>query len=528
MKINNIALCIIIFLLLFSVYCALNIGLSWDEVQRHWQGAMRTDYFKSLEFGKFEFKRGGWSEIEPGLYDTFNFAITDLLLKIFPGKLIGIKHSINLTFSLLSLIGLFLLSKKIFNKEIAYLATLLCFLNPFFFGHMSMNPIDTIISFSLIWFAYSIYLYCVNFEKKRLRFLILASFFMGFGLGTRLPFLIVPVPIMLTALIYVISKYSSKFENYKIYKKIFFDFLIFTSIAFFLMVLAWPFFHNTPSILLEAFNISTVVKYPHGPVQDIINGDYYEMTKTPRTYFFSFFIFRMPIFILILFFTLIITLKVNNNFFTSKFSQFKKKIIIIFSIVFFPVILHLIFQVKIYNGIRLFLFIIPFLSLLLAIGLYYLLQNFRKSVYVKYLLVTSTIFFLLFLQRFFYLTPYHYDYSNFFNIKFSNTEKLYIHDYWAASYKELMESIKANPDLKEIKADFCGGHFFTLKYLAHKYSGKKVTLVPYKQADYIIMINTVTNVLNNKSSCFLLRPGKDIVTVERLGVKFSVLRKLDK
>ena len=150
MKINNIALCIIIFLLLFSVYCALNIGLSWDEVQRHWQGAMRTDYFKSLEFGKFEFKRGGWSEIEPGLYDTFNFAITDLLLKIFPGKLIGIKHSINLTFSLLSLIGLFLLSKKIFNKEIAYLATLLCFLNPFFFGHMSMNPIDTIISFSLI------------------------------------------------------------------------------------------------------------------------------------------------------------------------------------------------------------------------------------------------------------------------------------------------------------------------------------------------------------------------------------------
>ena len=118
-------------------------------------------------------------------------------------------------------------------------------------------------------------------------------------------------------------------------------------------------------------------------------------------------------------------------------------------------------------------------------------------------------------------SPYH---SSWLNV----TKKLYIHDYWASSYKELMDLIKKNPDLKEIKADFCGGHFFTLKYLAQKYSGNKITFVPYKKADYIIMINTVTNVLDNKSSCFLLRPGKDIVTVERLGVKFSVLRKIYK
>ena len=292
------------------------------------------------------------------------------------------------------------------------------------------------------------------------------------------------------------------------------------------MILAWPYVHSSPDILVKA--LTSYVLYPHGPVLEIMNGNFYETANTPRTYFFNFFIFRIPIFVLILLFSLIVVLKTDNKFFTSKFNHFKNKIIIIFSIVLFPILVHVIFQVKIYNGIRLFLFIIPFLSLLAAICFYYILENFKKSVYIKSLLYVVIIFFLLFLQRFIYLTPYHYDYSNFFNIKFSSTEKLYIHDYWTTSYKELMKSINLNTNIKKIKANFCGGNSFGLKYLANKHSGKKVNLVSYEEADYIIMINTVSNDVNNKSSCFSLYPGKDIVEVSRLGVKLSVLRKLEK
>ena len=28
--------------------------MSWDEPQNHWQGAIRADYLKSLEFGEFQ------------------------------------------------------------------------------------------------------------------------------------------------------------------------------------------------------------------------------------------------------------------------------------------------------------------------------------------------------------------------------------------------------------------------------------------------------------------------------------------
>ena len=292
------------------------------------------------------------------------------------------------------------------------------------------------------------------------------------------------------------------------------------------MVAAWPYVHSMPGILLKAF--TSYALYPHGPVLEIINGNYYDTANTPRTYFFSFFIFRFPIFILILLFSLIILLKTDNKFFTSKLDYFNKKIAIIFSIIIFPILLHLILQVKIYNGIRLFLFIIPFVSLLTAISLYYILENFKNSVYIKYLLSVIVIFFVLFLQRFIYLTPYHYDYSNFLNIKFSSTEKLYIHDYWGTSYKELMKLIKQDNSLQNIKTDYCGGDRFGLRYLAKKHSGNKVKLVPYEEADYIIMIDTVSTDINNRLSCFEVRPGKDIVTVSRLGVKLSVLRKLEK
>ena len=91
-----------------------------------------------------------------------------------------------------------------------------------------------------------------------------------------------------------------------------------------------------------------------------------------------------------------------------------------------------------------------------------------------------------------------------------------------------MKLISANTNLKKVKADYCGGDRHGVKYLANKYSSKKVNFVPYEQADYIIMINTLSTDVNIKSTCFSLRPGKDIVAVERMGVKLSVLSKLKK
>ena len=517
MIINRVFFFLIILLSLFAIYCSIIIGVSWDEFFHHINGSHRAEYFKS--FGKFKEYNYLDNRYYPGLYDTFHFLIINFILKFFSGDIFEIKHLVNLTFGLLTLRGLFLLSKNIFNKNVGYIAVLLCLLNPFFFGHMSINPKDTIVCFALIWLTHNAYMYCKNIERKRLGFLFLASLSMGFGLGVRVSFLATTIPIILSVCIFFLINKTK-------YQKIFFDVLIFLLISFSLMVMAWPHLLNSPYLLVDT--IFQSIKWSMGPTLELMNGNIYETQNTPKTYFFNFFIFRKPIYILILLFVLIFFLKTDNNFFTDKFENFEKKLIVIFFIIAFPILLTIIFQVKIYNGIRLFLFIIPFLSMLSAISLYYILKNFKKFFYIKIIFNVIMLFFLIFLQRFIYLTPYHYDYSNFFKIKFINTEKLYVHDYWATSYKELMKLIKADKSIKSIKSDFCGGDIHIVRYLSNKYSDGKIVFVPYEQADYIIMINTLSTDVNIKSTCFSLRPGKDMVAVERMGVKLSVLRKLKK
>ena len=100
MTINRITFCLIVILSLFAIYCAMVVGMTWDEPMHHFSGALRMDYLKS--FGQFNKFKGGALQYYPGLYDTFSFVIVDFLLKIFPGKLVGIHHLINLTFSFLA------------------------------------------------------------------------------------------------------------------------------------------------------------------------------------------------------------------------------------------------------------------------------------------------------------------------------------------------------------------------------------------------------------------------------------------
>ena len=44
---------------------------------------------------------------------------------------------------------------------------------------------------------------------------------MGVGVGTRLPFFAVPVPVIIAALIFIITSFKEKLGMIQIYKKIF-------------------------------------------------------------------------------------------------------------------------------------------------------------------------------------------------------------------------------------------------------------------------------------------------------------------
>ena len=160
-------------MLLFAWWCSLVIGLSADEYFHHINGLVRYKFLVSLgEIQKFEYRN---NKFYPGLYDTISYTIGQIIFlvnkKFYINNIDFVMHFVNISFSTLSILGLYLITKKLFNKKIALIASLLTLLNPFFFGHMGMNSKDIIVFFALIWSCYYFYLYCT--EEKNLLYIFI-------------------------------------------------------------------------------------------------------------------------------------------------------------------------------------------------------------------------------------------------------------------------------------------------------------------------------------------------------------------
>ncbi len=421
---NKILSSLIILMIFFAWWCALIIGLSWDEYFHHINGLVRYNFLTSLgDFQKFEFRN---NKFYPGLYDTISYAFGQIFLfinkKFYVQNIDLIMHVVNISFSSLSIFGLYLLTKKIFNKKIALLSVLLTLLNPFFFGHMGMNSKDIIVFFSFIWFCYFFYLYCKK-EDKIFKNLILASLFIGFGCGVRLTFLIVIFPAIILGFIFLIKKYKSNYLT--LVKRLSLHIPIVFIITIFLVILCWPHFivelQKGNFIEFTSLIIKNTINWIDGPKIGLINGEFYEVFNTPRTYFLDLIIFRLPFyftFLLISAYFLIFSKKINTN---NEIEYFGEKFIVLNIIAFFPIVLALFLRVNIYDNLRLFLFIIPFLSIISALALNYFFENFKNYTQVKVITVFVFFLFSLSFYRFVILTPYQYTYVNYSYLKLENS-----------------------------------------------------------------------------------------------------------
>ena len=181
---------LIFFLLaIFSIYCSLIIGMSWDEPYLYELGKNRLKYLFSLGIYKYQnpiyFANASYF---PGFYDTLTAFISQMIPKNYETQ---IHHIINLFFSISAVIGISKISKILFNKKVSKIVFLIIFLNPIFFGHMSINPKDTIIAFSNVWATYFIirYLQTQQISAKRKHFSTLVGLTIGFGIGVRVIFI---------------------------------------------------------------------------------------------------------------------------------------------------------------------------------------------------------------------------------------------------------------------------------------------------------------------------------------------------
>ena len=521
-----------LFLICFSIYCALNIGQVWDEGFLLLQGKITLDYLLSL----------GRINVDIYLreyYSPIYYSLKFLLIQIFPIKYqIEVSHIINLIFSLGTIVGIKKLTKELFNEKIGNIVFLILFFYPVFFGHMAFNSKDTIIAFSHVWIFYLAIKYI---RKQNIR--IKANYYINFiaavaalATGINVLFLGSLIPIFLFILIdiFLLKIFTcSKFNKKKFFIDIIKGFVIF----YFLLVIFWIDTHSNILILPFNFFLEFLIGdwgmtgYPY----ILLNGEYFLYAEIPKSYFLINLIYKSPEYFLLTYLIFFIIVLKSSNFFKSKFSHYNYKLLLVISMIIFPFIVVFFLHYSMYDGIRHLLWTLPYFCIIPGLTIYYLIENI-KFIIPKLTLSVITLFIIYFLYSFFLITPYQYTYLNILNGKTENRYKKFENDYWGSSIKELIKKININKKEKIIFAT-CGINQEIAKFYLKKMGYLNFSFGNPQNSNYMIMTNRV--ILNNTNldhenkwksenltNCFDKYKGADSFKVVRNGILLSVIRKI--
>jgi len=511
------------FLLLFSIYCAISIGQSWDEGFHYNQGKITLEYLFSL--GRVDTDLS-FREYYSPIYWSLQYFIAE----IFPSKYtIEILHLTNLTFSLCIIFGIGKIGKELFNQTVGKIIFLILFFYPAFFGQMSFNPKDTILAFSHVWITYFAirYLKEQHINKKRNKYLLRLSLLAALSTGIQLVFLGSMIPLLLF-LILEISIFKKIINiNFSI-KKFLYDLIKCFILFYLVLVLFWIDAHPNIFILPLKFITETFfTNFWTGWPYNLLNGNYLSANEVPGSYFFIYIFYKSPEYFLICYLFFILSYFKLKDFYKKEFSFFNYKLLFLVFILIYPGLVLFIIPYPIYDGLRLFYWTLPYLAVIPSLLIYYLIKNinYLRSK-ISILIISSAS--LIFLYNFIMITPYQYTYLNVFSGPAKNRFNKFENDYWGGSIKELVKKTKFENN-HIIKLSTCGVNPKISKKYFRKRGLNLVQFVRPEESKYMLMTNRTTfdNKTGKISNCFNTYKGKNIYEVKRNGLILSSIREIN-
>ena len=523
MNINNKNIALLL-ILLFAVYCALTIGIHWDATLHLQQGKNKLDYIYSLGQVKNEFSFSGYF---PGV----SYTISAFIVSLFPKKFeFESLHLITLLISLSAIYGTSKIVRILFNKKISNLVFILFILYPVYFGHMSMNPKDPLTATTFVWIIYLIlkYFKSINKDKKN-TYVVKIGILLAIGSGVRLffPVIFAPVFFFLISDLLIFKKIIKNF----IFKEILVDVFKILLIFYFILILFWPQVHS--NILTEPFAIITDMftrneeKQASWDLPIMLNGIIYLGADKPKEYLLINLFYKTPEYLLLLYISAPYILIRYNKFFVKKIINFNYHLSLVLITLILTYLLTVISPFPLYDGMRLFLYIIPFLLIIPGLVIYFILNN-LNFFYYRLFLVFIAFLFSISIYKFISLTPYHYVYLNYFTGQTEHNSKKFENDYLGVSIKELIKKSNFLNEKNGTRLAICGVDQVNVKYYLKKYNYFKVRIVrPEENYDYVLMTNRVNWAIQEKDkqkTCFKSFDGEIKSFVSRNSLNISLIK----
>jgi len=507
-------------LISFAVYCSLIVGVAWDEQNDFLFGKNTIDYLLTL--GRVD-EYVDFREYYSAIYWSFLYIVAE----IFPSKYqYEVGHLINLSFSLGAIFGMGNLARILFNKDIGRITFLVLFFFPIFFGHMGVNNKDTILAFCHVWIIYLVLKYFKNqqIKEKSKKYIISISLLAATATGIQLLFIgsLTPLFIFIMVEIFFLKKFITKeFSNKIFYLDLIKCFLIF----YLVLIVFWIDVHSniliSPVIIIqEWFSSDLITGWPW----NLANGKIFLSDNVDGNYLLINFIFKSPEYFLLCYIIFITVFLKIKKFYNTNVNFFNYKIIFIVLILIFPHIIIYLMDFPIYDGARLFLWAVPYLCLIPALTIYYLIKNI-SSLKIKLTSLILSLFFVYHFVNFINITPYQYTYLNLLNGDSELRYKRFENDYWGLSIKELVSKVNFK-DKGIIKISSCGLNNVNLKNLLNLKPGLNYKIVNPDESKYIIMTNRVL-IYTGAKTCFDEYFGNEIISVKRNGLVLSTIREIN-
>lgn len=465
-------------------------------------------------------------------YGGFFDLLAALLNLVSPFGEYETRHLLGGLMGVVGLAGAWRLGRHLGGERVGFLALALLALTPAYYGHSFNNPKDAPFAAAMVWVLYYACRVVGRLPAPPRLLVAKLGIALGIALGIRVAAVLVGPYILLGLVLYLIGDWRQHHDRKRLLLNLRAAVLRLAPgvvIAYAVMGVFWPW-----GVLNPLNPIVALQEFSNLPINldTLVNGIWFKATKLPRDYLPDYLLVNLPEIVLAgLAVSLVagvawaIGRVASRRYFPysadrAEMRRIQRLMVTVSAL--FPVVFFILYVPTAYNGVRHFLFVVPPMAVVAALGLDLLWSKLaglnemlsRAFAGLVALVMVAQIWVMA------QLHPDEYVYYNLLTGGVKGAQGAYELDYWGNSLleatKDLAEYIAMEngdkPVTRSYKIWVCG-HRLSAAYYFPDYMEFTKTV---DEADFIVAFT--------QANCHRYFEGRQIISVDRFGVALSVVK----